>query len=386
VNRIRVLVAARGVDLVIVIIAVAAIIGTLARLSSERPEDPVLIGFGALAVGLVILVLLVRRQAPFLVPAGTWLASAGLSFLDGRLIVSQAAISIAGMIAAVLLGNLADPRKAWSGLIIVASCCAIIVFNDPRHPGPSLVFVPMLFAAAWLVGYALHERAVESKAAQERAARAERERENAARLAVAEERARITRELHDVVAHAVSVMVLQVGAVRHRMPEGGADRAALQNVERAGRTALTEMRRLLEAMRRDDDGPDLAPQPGLDLLPQLVEDIRAAGLDVRSSIQGEVRELPRGLELSAYRILQEGLTNVLRHAHARTATVRVCYGATDLRLEVTDDGDGPQPTNGSGNGLIGIGERVKIYGGQLFAGPNEAGGFTLEVRLPVDGR
>ena len=231
----------------------------------------------------MILGLLLRRRAPFVAPAGTWLVSAGLSFLDGRLIVGQAAISIAGMIAAILLGNLREAHKARAGLLVVVVCAVTIIYNDPTHSVGSLFFVPVLFAVGWLVGLALHERAEQTEAAEQRAARAERERENAARLAVAEERARIARELHDVVAHAVSVMVLQVGAVRHRMPQGTADREALHNVEHAGRTALAEMRRLLGAMRRDDDELDLTPQPGLDMLPGLMQDVRAAGLDVRLS-------------------------------------------------------------------------------------------------------
>ncbi len=236
------------------------------------------------------------------------------------------------------------------------------------------------------MGFALHERIEQTEAAEQRAAQAERERENAARLAVAEERARIARELHDVVAHAVSVMVLQVGAVRHRMPEGAADREALHNVEHAGRTALAEMRRLLGAMRRDDGELDLTPQPGLDVLPALIEDVRAAGLDVRLQIDGEPRALSRGLDLSAYRILQEGLTNVLKHAQARVAYVRVHYDVTQLELEVRDDGRGPTTSDGFGHGLVGIGERVKIYGGELAADGTDAGGFALKVWLPLDGR
>ena len=253
VTRLRALLAARGVDALIVIIALAGAVGTLARPERDRPDNDLLVGLEAAAVAVVILGLLLRRRAPFLVTAATWLVSAALSFPDGRLIVGQAPISIAGMIAAILLGNLREERKARAGLMVVVVCAVTIIYNDPAHSVDSLFFVPVLFAVGWLVGFALHERAEQTEAAEQRAARAERERENAARLAVAEERARIARELHDVVAHAVSVMVLQVGAVRHRMPQGAADREALHNVEHARRTALAEMRRLLGAMRRDDD-------------------------------------------------------------------------------------------------------------------------------------
>ena len=382
----RAFVAARGVDALIVIIALAGAVGTLARPARDRPDNDLLVGLEAAAVAVMILGLLLRRRAPFVAPAGTWLVSAGLSFLDGRLIVGQAAISIAGMLAAILLGNLREAHKARAGLLVVVGCAVTIIFNDPTHSVGSLFFVPVLFAVGWLVGFALRERAEQAEAAEQRAARAERERENAARLAVAEERARIARELHDVVAHAVSVMVLQVGAVRHRMPHGAADREALHNVEHAGRTALAEMRRLLGAMRRDDDELDLTPQPGLDMLPGLLEDVRAAGLDVRLRVEGQPRALSRGLDLSAYRILQEGLTNVLKHAHAQVVYVRVHYDLTQVELEVRDDGRGPTTSDGLGHGLVGIGERVKIYGGELTAGGTDGGGFALNVRLPLDGR
>ena len=244
---------------------------------------------------VMILILLLRRRAPFLVPASTWLVSAALSFLDGRLIVGQASISITGMVAAVLLGNLRSERQARVGLAVVVTCAAVVVYNDPTHTVSNLLLIPVLFAVGWLVGFALHERAEQMEAAEQRAARAERERESAARVAVAEERARIARELHDVVAHAMSVMVLQVGAVRHRMPaDDREDREALQNVEQAGRTALAEMRRLLDAMRRDEDEMELAPQPGMDNVTRLLDDVRAAGLDVSLDVHGEPVPLPPG--------------------------------------------------------------------------------------------
>jgi signal transduction histidine kinase len=197
------------------------------------------------------------------------------------------------MVAAVLLGNLPSSRQARVGLLIVAACATVIVYHDPTHSISDFLLIPVLFSIGWLVGFALHERAEDAQAAERRAAQAERDREVAARVAVAEERARIARELHDVVAHAVSVMVLQVGAVRHRMPPDRAeDRDALRNVEVAGRTALAEMRRLLDAMRRDDDELDLVAHPGLRDLAALVDEVRAAGLDVRLRIHGEPADLP----------------------------------------------------------------------------------------------
>jgi signal transduction histidine kinase len=243
-----------------------------------------------------------------------------------------------------------------------------------------------MFLISWLVGNAQRERAEQTEAAEDRAARAEHDREATARVAVAEERARIARELHDVVAHAVSVMVLQVGAVRHRMPETDAEnRDALRNVEQAGRTALTEMRRLLGAMREDHEQLELLPHRGVGALDNLLDEVRGAGLAVRLQIHGEAFELPPGLDLSAYRIVQEGLTNSLKHAHAHQADVELRYGLRDIEVEVRDDGLGPATDDGLGHGLVGIGERVKIYGGDMSAGRSAAGGFVLRARLPLNG-
>jgi signal transduction histidine kinase len=206
------------------------------------------------------------------------------------------------------------------------------------------------------------------------------------RIAVAEERARIARELHDVVAHAVSVMVLQVGAVRHKLPAPlEEDKEALGRVEDAGRTALAEMRRLLGAMRREGDGVALTPQPGLDGLERLVDEVGRAGLPVRLHVDGDPFPLPRALDLSAYRIVQEGLTNALKHAEAGHADVTVRYGRDEVVLEVRDDGTGTASSDGLGHGLVGIRERVTIFGGEMSAGTAPEGGFLLTARLPLEG-
>jgi signal transduction histidine kinase len=307
---------------------------------------------------------------------------------------------VVGLAAAFLLGNLRDDRQAGIGLAIVLGCIAIVVANIPGPQSASdVVFIPLQFVVGWVAGYALRQRAEqaesaemratlaerEREAAEMRATLAEREREAAARIAVAEERARIARELHDIVAHAMSVMVLQVGAVRHKLPQTlEEDRDALGRVEQAGRTALAEMRRLLGAMRSDGDSVELGPQPGLDALQPLVEDVIHAGLPVRVHVDGEPYALPRAIDLSAYRIVQEGLTNALKHAHASRADVTVRYRPDEVGLEVADDGKGPATPNGHGHGLVGIRERVKIYGGEMRAGAAPAGGFALSARLPVD--
>ena len=352
---------------------------------AKQPTAP--LWFAVPAVVVIVLPLLARRQFPFAAPAGVWLLGAAISFADGRLVVFTAVPLIAGMAAAFLLGNLRDDREARIGLAVVLSGAAIIVYNSPDHAAGELVFTPLLFGIAWLAGFALRDRAQRAEAAELRAGQAERERETTARIAVAEERARIARELHDIVAHSVSVMVLQVGAVRHRLPVALApDRDALEGVERTGRSALAEMRQLLGAMRRDGEDVELSPQQGLDGLGSLIDEIGQAGLPVTLQVEGERRPLPPAIDLSAYRIVQEGLTNALKHAHARRADVVVRYAPGELQVDVRDDGDGAGSGDGLGHGLIGVRERVKIYGGEMSAGSAAGGGFLLSARLPLTGR
>jgi signal transduction histidine kinase len=372
-----------GFDLLIVLAAIDGVLEVAVRDDAVgAPRMPVWLA--AAAVALVVLPLLLRRRFPFAAPAAVWLLAAAFSFVDGQLIMFTNGAYVAGVASAFLLGNLRRTTEARVGLAVVVSGSAILVYNDPNHAPGDFVFVPLLFTIAWLVGLAMRTRVDAAEAAEERAAQAERERESAARVAVAEERARITRELHDIVAHSVSVMVLQVGAVRHKLPEALVEhKAALGSVEQAGRGALAEMRRLLGAMH-DDDAVELAPQPGLDNLESLVDKVRLAGLPVRVHVEGKPFPLPRAVDLSAYRIVQEGLTNSLKHAEAKRADVTVRYGSQGLQLEVRDDGNGAAKTNGAGHGLVGIRERVKIYGGDMTAGAAPEGGFVLTARLPLE--
>jgi MYXO-CTERM domain-containing protein len=374
-----------GLDLMIVVAAVAAVVEAFAR--GEQPDGPSAAPVvAALAALALVLPLLARRRSPFLAPVWLWLLAAALSFLDGRLVVSSTSVYAGGMVAAFLIGSLRDERQGGLGLVIVAGSAIIIALNDPLHSFSEVVLVTAIFTLAWLGGFAMRERAEEALRAEERATLAEREREGAARIAVAEERARIARELHDIVAHAVSVMVLQVGAVRHRLPDDFRDDVeALRNVEDTGRSALGEMRRLLGAMRRDEDEAELAPQPGLGRLDLLLEEIRRAGLPVELRIEGEPFSLPVAIDLSAYRIVQEGLTNALKHADARAAHVQIRFAADELRIEVSDDGSGAADVvgDGLGHGLVGVRERVKLYGGEMTAGAANGGGFRLTTSLPL---
>ena len=372
-------------DLLVVVLALGAVLELAVR--QDAPSAPrTTLWFVIPAIAILALPVLARRRHPFGAAAAFWLLAAGLSFVDGRLIPFPAGVFLLGMAASFLLGNLRDIRGAWIGLAITLGGAAIVVYNQPTHTTSSFVFIPILFGISWLAGFALRSREEQAEAAEARATQAEQEREVSARIAVAEERARIARELHDIVAHAVSVMVLQVGAVRHKLPDTLADEAdALRGVEKSGRTALAEMRRLLGAMRRDGDDLELMPQPGLDGLDSLLEEVGRAGLPVRVHIEGEPFRLPPAIDLSAYRIVQEGLTNALKHAHASHADVTVRYGPDELQIEVRDDGRGGATSDGHGHGLVGIRERVKIYGGEMTVGPATEGGFVLSTRLPLGG-
>lgn len=384
-KRLLPLVRRHGFDLLIVLGAIAGVL-EVALKDDPGSEATSPVWFAAPAAASLVLLLLTRRRYPFGAPASFWLAAAAISFLDGGLIVFTVAIYLAGLTAAFLLGSLQDAARGRLGLALVVAGAAIVVSNHPSPTAADYIFIPAVFALGWLGGFAFRERGVQAAEAEERAVQAERERETAARIAAAEERARIARELHDIVAHSVSVMVLQVGAVRHKLPDTlGKDREALEDVERAGRTALTEMRRLVGATRDRGGQAELEPQPGLDNLGALLESVRSAGLAVTVHVEGEPQALPRGLDLSAYRIVQEALTNVLKHAGASHAEVVVRHRPDALQLEVRDDGRGPANGDGLGNGLVGIRERVKLYDGEMTAGAANRGGFVVTASLRLAG-
>lgn len=240
----------------------------------------------------------------------------------------------------------------------------------------------LMFVAAWVIGDNLGTRRAYMRALEERAERAERERESETARARAEEQARIARELHDVIAHNVSVMVVQAAA-GNDVFDSRPDRAreALQTIESSGRKALGEMRRLLGIVRAD--GAEYAPQPGLEQLDELVDQVRAAGLTVSVSTEGVPSPLPAGVDLSAYRVVQEALTNTLKHAKATRARVTLRYRDDALVVEVRDDGVGSGSGDGLGHGLIGMRERVEAFGGSLDTGPAPAGGFDVVARFPL---
>ena len=352
-------------DALIVFAAVEVVLDVVLR---SDPGGPVTtVWFAAPAAALIVVTLLWRRRFSFGAPAAVWLLAAAVSFVDGRLVVFSVSTFAAGMAAAFLLGNLRDGRDAGIGLAVVLGGAAIVVYNDPAHASGEAVFVPILVGLVWLAGFGLRKRTVQAESA------------------VADERVRIARELHDVVGHAVSVMTIQASAVRRLLrPEQERERDALLAVERTGREALAEMRRLVGVLRDPDESPDLAPQPGLDRVEELLIHARESGLPVELTIEGDPVRLPAGVDLTAYRVVQEGLTNAIRHAGASHAEVHVRYDGDHIEVEVCDDGHGSNGSGHQGHGLAGMRERVSIFAGELEAGSRPGGGYRLSARLPVN--
>ena len=370
-------------DALIVVGIGISIAGSVVGQGRENgPEGPMWVDI--VLVLLILTPLLARRRFPFGAPLALGAAVFLASFVDKSLVPFDFVIFLAGCAAAFLVALLPNSRQAVAGLAMVIGVNAIVVHNDPRGQPGQILFLSLIFAIVWTVGFTLGRQFKEAAEAKERATRAETEREERARLAVAEERARIARELHDVVGHSVSVMTVQASGVRRLLrPDQEREREALLIVERTGREALAEMRRMVGVLRRPEEAPALAPQPSLEHLDRLVEQAREAGLPVDLRIEGEARELPAGVDLTAYRLVQEGLTNALKHARASRAEVLVNYRDGEIEVTVSDNGTGVGNGDGSGHGLVGMRERVSVYGGELQAGPQPEGGYQLRATLPV---
>lgn len=281
----------------------------------------------------------------------------------------RALIGAAMGLAAGALGTLAEENEGVGDFVANYSFIAVVLVGMP-----------------WIGGRALRSRQLRAAALEDRAEALQRESEERARAAVAEERLRIARELHDVVGHSLGVIVVQAGAERATLaPDQDATRDTLVTIEQTGRQALGEMRRLLDMLRRDDEEVALAPQPSLAHLEALLENVRAAGLPVELRVEGQEPPLPPGIDLSAYRIIQEALTNALKHAGPARARVTVRYAADALELEIADDGPGAaHARDGVGHGLAGMGERVALHGGTLRTGSRPGGGYGVSVRLPFE--
>jgi signal transduction histidine kinase len=362
-------------------IAVAAAVA-----ASGAPVDGPSKAFLVLLAFLAGLSLVARRRYPVLVLAltvlvtgfftlaydGYWPFAALLAFYSVSAHSSRRTALISGVIGLVALGlQIATlinwEQLTWSKLALLAGRLAPLV-------------------AAWILGDNVRTRRAYVRAVEDRAAQLEREHEANARRAAAEEQARIAREVHDVVAHNLSVIIVQATAAERVFEsDPPSSERAVRAIGITARQALGELRRVLGVVRIEEPEPlELAPQPSLESLDPLLDRVRTAGLEVEVERSGEPRALPSALELSAYRIVQEALTNTLRHAGARRATVRLHFDDDALGLEIVDDGTGTAGGNGdAGRGLVGMRERAAIFGGQLEAGPTAGGGFRVTARLPL---
>jgi signal transduction histidine kinase len=281
------------------------------------------------------------------------------------------------LIATYSVARYADRRTSTVGAAVAAAALLVIETRVPvAHTVSNIPMIWIPFAAAYLAGRAFRARHLSAH-------RLESERDATIQAAVADERNRIARELHDIVAHSVSVMVVQAGAAEDLLARDP-DRARepLVSIQETGRQAVGELGRMLALLRREQAGPAREPQPGTAQLAELVEQVAKIGVPVRLEIEGAARPLPPGVELAAFRIVQEALTNTVKHAGPATARVVLRYGERELEIEVVDDGRGAH-ANGTGHGLIGMRERATIYGGELEAGDRPEGGFAVRARLPM---
>lgn len=295
-------------------------------------------------------------------------------------------VLVLGLLVGVYsLGAYATPRNALVGIAVTAGAAAVFEFSTFVDKTPADVAVPiLLLAGAWVAGKQVQRQRQRAGELEQRTELLARTRQLEVDAAVAAERTRIARELHDVVAHAISVMGIQAGAARRTLaPEQTAQCEALLDVERLGREALVEMQRMLQVLRPGDGDQGADPVPDLSQVPVLAETARSTGVEVDLDTAGEPERLPAGLQLTAYRIVQEALTNVRKHARADGVRIRVVYRGGHLEVTVTDDGVGSSAEPVLGNGLIGMRERVALHRGTLYAGPDGDSGFVVRARLPV---
>lgn len=337
----------------------------------------------AVAAGLTAGALLFRRRSPLAAMVGVlalWLAVHTPDAVD-----DPAFQFVALLVAAYALGAHGSRRQGLAGLCLAAAAFSALNLGRGEEI-QAAVAGSIQFAVIYVFGVLVGGAAGREGVLRERAVRLEAERDERARAAVEEERRRIARDLHDSLGHTISAIVLQVAAVRLRLAgDQTTERESLLSVERSGRDAVTELRRML-GMLREQPGRGLEPLPSLARVDELARSMRAAGVPVDVCVEGDPSDLPAGVDVAGYRILQEALTNVLKHARAARASVRIVYARDGVTLEIADDGSGAG-RNGDrepGHGLIGMHERAALYGGGLEAGPRESGGFVVTARLPFD--
>lgn len=342
-----------------------------------------------LAAAGATLPIAVRRRWPLAVVIAVSAVVAAQEALNGDLLENSFAPVLVLPVIVYSVAAWSERPRAVAGLI----CALVLVWTTVALAAQSttsdFLFTALLVFGPWLVGRIVAARVELAAELRDKADRLEREQEKQAELAVAGERARIARELHDVVAHNVSVMVVQAAAARRMLEHDPAKATeALASVEQTGRSALKEMRRMVGMLGQPDEELALAPQPSVAELDWLIERAREAGLDVDLTIEGEQKRLDSSVDLSAFRIVQEALTNTLKHAGPARAHVKLSYGRNDVVVDVSDDGRGlPRPLEngtGPGHGLVGMRERVAMLGGEIHAGYRKDGGFGVHATLPLE--
>lgn len=360
------------------VFTVLGLVGLLSRPSGPAEfRDP-----NAFAVVLALgcsLPLFVRRRAPFsalLVSVTSVVVLTAMQFPSG--VQSQTLIIFAYSAGSWCTGI----RRPLGFAAIVAGVAIVAAFGIPDASTANILLVGAIYVAAYFLGTATRNHRLYTDELERRTATLERERDEQARRAVADERLRIAQELHDVVAHSMGVIAVQAGVGAHVIDDDPAEaKRALDAIATTSRTALTEIRRLLGGLR--SGGAAYEPAPGLADLGRLVADLADAGLAIEVHVDGERGDVPPGVDLTAYRIVQEALTNVLRHAGPARARVCIGYQPQTLRLEIVDDGRGVDGrASAGGHGLLGMRERVGVYGGSLDAGPRSGGGFGVVAVLP----
>ncbi len=349
------------------------------RRYDRAPEVVVVIALGA-AVALVAL----RRRLGVIGPLSA-LAAVGLAAIPAPAwLLNSSFVYLLVMFVCGLSGYLAGGRVGLLGLGVVWAVASLAEWRNPERSAANWVAVGAFMSIAWCVGLLARRPISQARSAEERAIRFEHEQDEAARRAVTEERHRIARELHDIIAHSVSVMTMQTGAVRRLLlPDQVRERESLLSVEQTGRDAMSEMRRLVGLLKEEDSAAAYSPQPGMRSLDALIATVREAGLPVDVAFEGEPHELPPGVDLTAFRVVQEALTNARKHADTARAWVRVCWAVDELRIEVGNDGHSRPHGSRTGFGHAGMRERLSLYGGRLENGPGTDGGYVVRAYLPV---
>ncbi|MFY9930194.1 MAG: histidine kinase [Streptosporangiaceae bacterium] len=378
-ERLRTLVQVFGLDTLVVLVAVISV----GRIWTQASGSP----WAAAGLALLATVpLLARRRLPLAAPLLALASLLGLSVLIPGAAWEQLQLFLGALLCFWVIGSENGRRRALAGLAAGLAVAVATVATDAGHRRVSdYIFGVAITLAAWGAGMLLGSRARVAAAAQRRAEQAVLEQEFRAREAAAQERARIARELHDVIAHTVSVMVVQAGAAEEVLEgENAAARAALAAIRDSGKGALEELRRLLGFLR-EAGGATATARASLDQLSELIAETEDLGLQVEFRESGRPRALPPGMDQAAYRIIQEALTNAIKHAGAACVTVALTWEPDAVGLAITDDGRGVSGTPGAagGHGLLGMHERALLYGGNLETGNQPGGGYMVRVRLPL---